>query len=242
MIRSTVHNLFCRMRQHKILHLFSAFTDQTEAQSWSEHAPMNWVAYAEEAELLPLAMRRQIISLGCSNSCTSLTLRQRITNWRTSFGEEMRCRLRIQFLPWSAFATVKFLRQVNLSREGANSTGVELWNHRSCLNCMLWPLPNLIDVHTLNSCCFVGDSDAGCATHGLDDCFHRSHCHNRRARLNLSRSRMPRPPIDIGHWTHFQLTKQWPRLVSSAPHHKKFLLIRSIRLIAHLDKGNTIMW
>jgi hypothetical protein len=29
-----------------VLHL----TDHTKAQSWSEHAPMNWAAYVEEAE------------------------------------------------------------------------------------------------------------------------------------------------------------------------------------------------
>jgi len=42
--------------------------------------------------------------------------------------------------------------------------------------------------------------------------------------------------------TLVQFTGQWPLLASSTPFHKKFLLILSIHLIAHLKSGNAVIW
>jgi hypothetical protein len=87
--------------------------------------------------------------------------------------------------------------------------GVKPLSHRSCQNLVCLPFPNLISVQTLKSCCSARDSDKGCIAHGLVGCFHRSHYHlSRRARLNISRSRMPIPPSDLGRWTRFQFIRQ----------------------------------
>jgi hypothetical protein len=51
-----------------------------------------------------------------------------------------------------------------------------------------------------------------------------------------------RPPNRLGRCTLLQLTRQCPPRASSLPRHKKFLWILSIFLIAHLDRGNTVIW
>ena len=79
--------------------------------------------------------------------------------------------------------------------------------------------------------------------HGHDCSVHWSHGQRiRRARLKQARSFTPNPPNRFSLLTFFQLTKQLPFRASSAPFQRKFLRIRSIHLMAHLDNGKDVMW
>ena len=79
--------------------------------------------------------------------------------------------------------------------------------------------------------------------HGRDHSVHWSHAQCiHRARLKQTRSFTPILPIFFLYPPFFQLTKQLPFRASSAPFQRKFLRIRSIHLMAHLDNGKDVMW
>jgi hypothetical protein len=79
-------------------------------------------------------------------------------------------------------------------------------------------------------------------THGLFGSFHLYQSHlNRKAILNMDKSNIPSPPSFFGLCTLFQFIRQLPPLASSDPCQRKFLLILLIFLIAHLDRGKTVM-
>jgi hypothetical protein len=61
-------------------------------------------------------------------------------------------------------------------------------------------------------------------THGLWLLLHASHSHrSRSALLNLSRSRMPRPPTCTGLATSGQATLHFPHVISPSSAHRKCL-------------------
>jgi hypothetical protein len=106
----------------------------------------------------------------------------------------------------------------------------------------LVPFPKRMEVHALNKLFSISMCMIFMFPQGLCGSFHWNHCHvKRKAILNFDKSKTPRPPSFLGLSTLFQLTRQLPFLVSLEPCHRKFLLILSIFLVAHLDRGKAIM-
>jgi hypothetical protein len=136
-----------------------------------------------------------------------------------------------------------FFHHTNLSIVGAISFGACPCNHRSCQKLMMAPSPRVMLVQAWNSSTSVAES----GTVILDQClfgfFHLNHCQrSRRAPLNLSRSKMHRPPMFFRRCTHLQFTRLWSFFIVYDPCHRNLCLILSIFLSAHLDSWNTIMW
>jgi hypothetical protein len=173
---------------------------------------------------------------------TSLILCHRSTNWLISSVEVIRCNPLVYFLSCSPSATELFFLQASLYRFGAMSLGHSPCNHMSCQKLTFLPFPKQMEVHALNKLFSISLCMIFMFPQGLFGSFHLNHCHLKcKVILNFDKSKTPRPPSFLGLCTLFQLIRQLTFLVSSDSYHRKFLLILSIFLIAHLDRGKTIM-
>jgi hypothetical protein len=173
---------------------------------------------------------------------TSLILCHRSTSWLISSVEVIRCSPLVHFLSCSPSATEMFFLQASLYRLGAMSLGHSPCHHLSCQKLTFLPFPKLMEVHALNKLFSISFCMIFMFPQGLCGSFHFNHCHLKcKAILNFDKSKTPRPPSFLGLCTLFQLTRQLPFLASLDPCQRKFLLILSIFLIVHLDRGKIFM-
>jgi hypothetical protein len=90
---------------------------------------------------------------------------------------------------------------------------------------------------------FTLEYNSGICDHGLEGSVHLYHCQRiLKALLKFCNSRTLSPPSFFGLCTLLQLTRQLPLLTSSLSCQRNPLLILSIVLMAHLNRGNIVMW
>jgi hypothetical protein len=176
-----------------------------------------------------------------SRTCDSCV--QRSTNCRSPSIDLILLNPRIHQRVGSAAATVWFFRHASLKHSGAISCGARPLSHLSFQNFVLFPSPTVLSVHSLKRACSATVSWMFIVVYGLVGSFHFNQGHRRRkALLKHARSLMPSPPKCLAQQTRIQLTGQWPLRGSSLPVHKNFLRMRSILVIAHLERGKDVMW
>jgi hypothetical protein len=200
------------------------------------------VLYAELDEYSPLDENIQIIASSWADRLTSLSHCHMFTKMLISSVEVIRCNPLSHFLSCKPSATDIFFLQASLYMLGTISLGHSPSSHLSCQKLTFLPLPRLIIVQALNKLTSVSLCLMFMFAHGLFGSFHLYHCHlKRKAMLNFERPRMPSPPSFFCHCTRFQLTRQLPFLGSSDSCQRKFILSLSIFLIAHFDRGKSVM-
>ena len=114
-------------------------------------------------------------------------------------------------------------------------------SHEDFQNDALRPSPTTHTVLALNKCLSTESQGTSMPTQGRSCSVHSSHNHlNRKALLNNSKSKIPRPPNFLGRFVLAHRTKQCPPFASAAPFHKKLRRTRSIFFNAHFCKGKTV--
>jgi len=110
-------------------------------------------------------------------------------------------------------------------------------SHEDFQNDALRPSPTTHTVLALNNCLSTESQGTSMPTQDCSCSVHSSHNHlNRKALLNNSKSKIPRPPNFLGRFVLAHRTKQCPPFASAAPFHKKLHRTRSIFFIAHFRK------
>jgi hypothetical protein len=132
------------------------------------------------------------------------------------------------------------LRHARGQHRGAISLGADPFSQWSCQKLVFSPLPTVTCVHARNQSYLILVDSVCSPIHGLLSLVHLFHIHRScSVRPKFFRSCIPSPPNFFGRHTLLRFTWQLPPLALSSPFHRKFLRIRSIRLIAHLDSGST---
>jgi len=191
----------------------------------------------------PSEVNRQVIWSGWEDNRICWICVHNSTNCRSAVSLFILLNPLIQQRLVKAFATVIFFRQAHLKHSGAISFGACPFSQRSFQKLVRTPFPIDITVHALNNSSSSAAIEMDIPVQGLDGSAQCNHSHRSlKARLKHVKSFTPRPPKLLALFTLLQLTKQVPFLASSAPFQRKFLRIRSMRLIAHFDKGKEVMW